>query len=165
MSVQLFLAISIISIFHMFSLFLIINKLNKYKKVRNGLDLGVQFPEVNFEDIKRNSYEFNNSVFDSFRVFVFLDSGCNECTKVLNAFKVINLDLVKDIMIILTYTEDNISLSTHPLKDRMIFIQLNVIQNEFKLNSFPFYLRVNNSGLVIDKGYIASDSVMESINR
>lgn len=161
---QIILSLFIIVFIQMLILVIIIRKLSITKKVKDGIDLGDKIPYIQFEDANGNIGVINSDFLTNIGLLLFLDTSCNECSKVINSLNVINKKYLNKIKIVFVKSENNFKkIVDHYLKDYSIFIETDIMFNNFKINGFPFFVKFDSNGKVTDKGYVSKYNLIDYV--
>ncbi|MCR8845073.1 hypothetical protein NQ117_15430 [Paenibacillus sp. SC116] len=141
--------------------------ISKYKTVKNkeiGLEINEKIPNFDFGDIKGRSGHIDQLLSRNIRLLIMLDGNCEECSKVINLLKAMDTNYLEEIKLVLVKAEYNYEkMAGSVLEGSAIYVEPTVIFDRLRVNSFPYYLKVNDEGKVISKGHALPHNVIDLV--
>ncbi|HDX9647838.1 hypothetical protein CN936_19260 [Bacillus cereus] len=139
-------------------------KLKWGQVVQGGLEIGDKIPNVDFNNVDGDIKGIYDNVLGNKNTLVFLDLDCKECNKVFSSLDVFNISYLSEIKLVLIKTEKNFKyMSNSVYKDRALFIDEDIIINQFNIDVFPFAMRVDESGKVEENSHITKENLINYI--
>lgn len=147
-------------------LFLVLDRLKK----RDGQNLGPKLKEdlnnVSFKSINRNEYFVRNLLnTDENVLFIFAESNCSECKRILRAMRHLHESVNIDIKVVFSDTEENLKGATeYYWLPNKYFLDLEFMIEDLRVNVFPFFIEIGSHGLVETKGFVSIDLLLQRID-
>ncbi|MGY3312019.1 hypothetical protein ACV242_000515 [Peribacillus simplex] len=143
----------------------VIQRLKKANIVNEGLEIGNSIPSVVLEDFSGKQFKFDSSKSEDNQLLIILDLDCKECNKMFKSLDVYNQLYLKNVKLVFLKSEFNLlEITKSAYKNHSFFLEKEVILNQFKISSFPFYLNLDKKGTVLDRGYISKNNLIDFIS-
>ncbi|MFP3793741.1 hypothetical protein ACTOS9_04000 [Bacillus subtilis] len=159
--IELTLCLIIILVMNISVIVFMNKRLSRGITVKEGVELGSNFPEVMAENIEGDYISVKG---EKARLFIFIDLECTECMKLFTSLKVYQQNYLQGIIFILIKNNLNKNrISKSLIKKQTLFIEEKDVFETFNVSSFPFFMGVDTNGVVIQRGYISKHNLIDFI--
>ncbi|AWQ15998.1 hypothetical protein [Bacillus velezensis] len=160
-SMELAVSLVIIIIINITLIIYINKRLNRGVTVKEGIEVGSEFPVVMAENIEG---DYSSIKKEKARLFIFIDLECSECMKLFSSLKVYQKSYLDGIIFILIKSNLNKKLiSKSSIKDQALFIEEQDILGTYNISSLPFFIGISHTGIVTQRGYISKHNLVDFI--